>query len=111
MKIWLAVTLIAASVASSAAEEWPVLKTYTGEHLRRVKMPLGGIGTGTISLAGNGGLVDWQIFNTPAIGNTPTANDVASGFLIRTEDADGKVSARLLEGPLDTELYEGGEGA
>ena len=94
----------------AAAAEWPVLRTYEGEFLRRVKMPLGGIGTGTISLAGNGGLVDWQIFNTPAIGNTPMANDVASGFLIRTEEADGKVSARLLEGPLDTSLYEGGEG-
>lgn len=92
------------------AADWPVLKTYQGEFLRRVKMPLGGIGTGTISLAGNGGLVDWEIFNTPAIGHTPLANDVASGFLIRTEEADGKVSARLLEGPIDTSLYEGGEG-
>ena len=89
---------------------WPVLKTYEGEHLRRIKMPMGGVGTGTFSLAGNGGLVDWAIFNTPAIGNTPVANDVASGFLIRTEDADGKVSARLLEGPIDTSLYDGGEG-
>ena len=91
-------------------DSWPVLKTYEGEFLRRVKMPIGGIGTGTISLAGNGGLVDWEIFNTPAIGNTQTANDVASGFLIRTEEADGKVSARLLEGPIDTSLYDGGEG-
>ena len=102
------------SVLLIAAEKtrmgWPVLKTYEGESLRRIKMPMGGIGTGTFSLAGNGGLVDWAIFNTPAIGNTPTANDVASGFLIRTEDADGKVSARLLEGPIDTSLYDGGEG-
>ena len=101
---------VAVSAVVSVAADWPVLKTYEGEFLRRVKMPLGGIGTGTFSLAGNGGLVDWEIFNTPAIGNTPMANDVASGFLIRTEDADGKVSARLLEGPIDTSLYEGGEG-
>ena len=104
------VVLLLAVCGFAEASEWPVLRTYEGEHLRRVKMPLGGIGTGTFSLAGNGGLVDWEIFNTPAIGNTPTANDVASGFLIRTEDADGKVSARLLEGPIDTSLYEGGEG-
>ena len=97
-------------VVPADAAEWPMLKTYEGERLRRIKMPLGGIGTGTISLAGNGGLVDWAIFNTPAIGNTPVANDVASGFLIRTEDADGKVSARLMEGPVDTSLYDGGEG-
>ena len=101
---------VAVSVLASVAADWPVLKTYEGEFLRRVKMPLGGIGTGTFSLAGNGGLVDWQVFNTPAIGNTPTANDVSSGFLIRTEDADGKVSARLLEGPVDTEHYDGAEG-
>ena len=90
--------------------DWPVLRTYEGEFLRRVKMPVGGIGTGTISLAGNGALVDWEIFNTPAIGNTPEAWDVASGFFIRTETADGRVAARVLEGPIDTALYEGGEG-
>ena len=102
--------LVLGTAVCAVAADWPVLKTYEGECLRRVKMPIGGIGTGTISLAGNGGLVDWQIFNTPAMGNTPSVCDVASGFLIRTEEADGKVSARLLEGPLDTSLYEGGEG-
>lgn len=64
------------SVVASAAD-WPVLKTYEGG-FRRVKMPIGGIVTGTISLAGNGRLVDWQIFNTPVIGNTPTANAIHS---------------------------------
>ena len=103
-------TKLALPALPAAAAEWPVLRTYEGEFLRRIRMPMGGIGTGTISLAGNGGLVDWAIFNTPAIGNTPMANDVASGFLIRTEEADGKVSARLLEGPVDTSLYDGSEG-
>ena len=59
MKKMLIVWLAAAVSARSA--EWPVLKTYEGEYLRRVKMPLGGIGTGTISLAGNGSLVHWEI--------------------------------------------------
>ena len=93
-----------------SAAEWPVLKTYEGEFLRRVKMPLGGIGTGTISLAGRGALVDWEIRNSPDKGFTPEVNDVSTGFWIRTEDAEGRVTARLLEGPLDTECYEGGEG-
>lgn len=108
----LALPIVACGVVTgvATAADWPVLKTYEGEFLRRVKMPIGGIGTGTISIAGNGGLVDWQIFNTPAIGNTPTANGVSSGFLIRMETADGKVSARLLEGPIDTEHYDGAEG-
>jgi len=34
---------------------------YRGEHLRALAMPLGGIGTGTIALAGDGGLRQWQI--------------------------------------------------
>ena len=93
-----------------SAAEWPVLKTYEGEYLRRVKMPLGGIGTGTVSLAGRGALVDWEIRNSPDKGFTPEVNDVSTGFWIRTEDAEGRVAARLLEGPLDTECYAGGEG-
>src|SRR5947207_1132724 len=36
---------------------------YRGEHLRAVAMPLGGIGTGTISLCGDGSLRQWQIHN------------------------------------------------
>lgn len=97
--------------AASSASDWPILKTYSGEHLRRIKMPLGGIGTGTISLSGNGSLVDWEIRNIPAKGYTPNSQGVASGFWIRTEDAAGNVSARLLEGPIDTSLYEGEYGS
>lgn len=36
---------------------------YTGQNLRAVAMPLGGIGTGTIALAGDGSLRQWQIHN------------------------------------------------
>ncbi len=102
--------VVAAATAVFAAETWPVLKTYDGEFRRRVKMPLGGIGTGTVSLNGQGGFVDWAVRNAPAIGITPLAADAATGFWLRTEEADGRVSARLMEGPADTSLYEGGEG-
>jgi uncharacterized protein (DUF608 family) len=37
--------------------------TYRGEALRAVALPLGGIGTGTVALAGDGGLRQWQIAN------------------------------------------------
>ncbi|MBI5879321.1 MAG: hypothetical protein HZB53_16865 [Chloroflexi bacterium] len=37
--------------------------TYHGESLRAVAMPLGGIGTGTIALCGDGSLRQWQIHN------------------------------------------------
>ena len=36
---------------------------YRGANLRNLIFPLGGIGTGTIWLAGSGRLVNWQIFN------------------------------------------------
>jgi non-lysosomal glucosylceramidase len=36
---------------------------YRGENLRAIAMPLGGIGTGTIALAGDGGLRQWQILH------------------------------------------------
>jgi len=51
--------------------DWPVLTTYRGEALRCVAMPLGGIGTGTVSLGGRGNLRDWEIVNRPAKGFTP----------------------------------------
>ncbi|SVD42236.1 uncharacterized protein METZ01_LOCUS395090, partial [marine metagenome] len=45
---------------------WPVLKTYDRDHLARIALPLGGIGTGTVSLGGRGDLRDWEIVNRPA---------------------------------------------
>ena len=40
-------------------------RTYRGENLREIAFPLGGIGTGTVSLTGVGGLAEWQIKNRP----------------------------------------------
>ena len=37
--------------------------TYRGGALRAVTLPLGGIGTGSVALAGDGGLRQWQIVN------------------------------------------------
>jgi hypothetical protein len=33
---------------------WPTLKRYDHDHLLRIGLPLGGIGTGTVSLGGRG---------------------------------------------------------
>src|SRR5512138_29041 len=44
------------------------IRTYTGASLQEVAFPLGGIGTGTVSLGGRGQLRDWEIFNRPAKG-------------------------------------------
>ena len=43
-------------------------RVFTGEHLSEVALPLGGIGTGNVSLGGRGELRDWEIFNRPGKG-------------------------------------------
>src|ERR1700716_1636401 len=44
----------------SAAHSGPL---YRGEALRAVALPLGGLGTGSIAVAGDGGLRQWQLVN------------------------------------------------
>jgi uncharacterized protein (DUF608 family) len=61
-----------------------------------VAFPLGGIGTGNVSLSSCGQLRDWEIFNRPAKGfNLPN-----TFFAIRTQVAGEKPLGRVLEGPL-----------
>ena len=38
---------------------------YTGASTREIVFPLGGIGTGSIGLGGNGRLTDWEIDGRP----------------------------------------------
>jgi uncharacterized protein (DUF608 family) len=85
---------------------WPVLRHYDESHLRRVALPLGGLGTGTFSLGGRGDLRDWEIGNRPAKGFTPAH----AFFAIRTQYGD-LVTTRLLEGPVDPADYEGAQGS
>ncbi len=40
-------------------------RTFSGRSLSTISFPLGGIGTGSVGLGGDGGLRDWQIFNRP----------------------------------------------
>ena len=43
-------------------------RVFGGSALQTIAFPLGGIGTGTVSLGGRGNLQDWEIFNRPAKG-------------------------------------------
>ena len=52
-------------MAARQQPEWPVLTHYDQEHLARIALPLGGIGTGTVSLGGYGDLRDWEVMNRP----------------------------------------------
>jgi len=101
---------------SSAQGKWPVLKTYKGEFLKQIDMPIGGIGTGTISLTGNGALHDWAIMSTPAKGfnamipQGPPVNRAAF-FAIYIKEEGRKGKAVLCEGPVSDRYYEGDRGS
>ena len=70
--------------------------TYTGNRLNQISFPLGGIGTGCIGLAGNGRLIDWEIYNKPNKGGV----NGFSHFAIKAE-CDGKLlDARVLHSDL-----------
>ncbi|MFP4382026.1 MAG: GH116 family glycosyl-hydrolase, partial [Candidatus Sumerlaeia bacterium] len=70
--------------------------TYTGKKLHQINFPLGGIGTGCVGLAGDGRLLDWEIFNKP---NKDSFNGF-SHFAIRVEEGDKVIDARVLNGDL-----------
>jgi len=80
---------------------WPVLKVYDREHLAKIALPLGGIGTGTVSLGGRGDLRDWELVNRPAKNFQPTAKGIYPFVALYVEDKDGDRKAKLLEGPED----------
>ena len=114
-KIFLSFSLLLISFGLSAREwvpkEWPSLKHYDSAHLYQVALPLGGIGTGTVSLGGRGELRDWEIMNVPGKGySTVTTGNNAPFFAIYTKEQGKEPQTTLLAGPLyDVEYlhYEG----
>src|SRR5580692_9039323 len=69
--------------------------TYEGENLREIAFPLGGIGTGCVSLDGRGGLREWEIFNRPNKGHMLQYTFPALWY----KTADGKSKAMTVLGP------------
>jgi non-lysosomal glucosylceramidase len=91
---------------------WPVLKTYSGEKLARVALPVGGIGTGTVSFCGWGAWRHWEVANRPAKGFTPVGQGRAAPFFALHAAKRGEAPVtRLLEGPLPVGEWEGAEGS
>jgi len=71
---------------------------YKGAKTKEIRFPLGGIGSGSISVAGNGRLVDWEIFNRP---NKRSFNGF-SHFAVKAERQGKLLDARVLNGDLLT---------
>ena len=108
--------ITAISFAQLKNNDWPVLKTYDQDHIQQIAMPVGGIGTGTVSFTGRGSLQDWEIMNRPAKGFNPwlekgIVKNFGPFFAINIINEKGESQARLLEGPPDKANYEGTWGA
>jgi len=77
-------------------------RVFEGASLREVAFPLGGIGTGTVSLGGRGNLRDWEIFNRPGKGV-----DLPFTFFALYFEQGGTKRVRVLEGPLEPPFTTG----
>ncbi|MHB1484399.1 MAG: GH116 family glycosyl-hydrolase [Saccharofermentanales bacterium] len=78
---------------------------YKGEKTREISFPIGGIGTGSIGLGGNGRLLDWEIYNKPS---KKSVNQY-SNFAVKAEKNGELLDARVLQGDLQG-TFMGGEG-
>jgi uncharacterized protein (DUF608 family) len=80
-------------------------RVFSGPNLRMIAFPLGGLGTGTVSLGGRGQLRDWEMFNRPDKGNAPDYCFASIWAKVNGR----KPVARVLESRLETP-YEGESG-
>jgi non-lysosomal glucosylceramidase len=99
------------AMTQTISPDYPILKHYDQDHLAKIVLPIGGIGTGTVNLGGRGDLRQWEIMNTPAKQNPggPNANDieaVAPFFCLYTKTGSGKKLTKSLTGPLEYYEYE-----
>jgi len=94
---------VAPTAAPHPAIVYP--RVYAGRQLAQLAFPLGGIGTGSISLGGRGQLRDWEIFNRPDKGRSPEYAFAA----IWAQSGNDKPAARVMEARL-TPPYQGARG-
>jgi len=107
-KSFFAIFALAMMPASfAAAADWPFLNHYGQTHVAQIALPVGGIGTGTVSLGGRGDLRDWEIVNRPAKGFAPGA----PFFAVWVKSPSGKSFTRVLTGPVELAQYGGASGA
>ena len=84
--------IASAAFAGKSDRPWPIIKHYDQKHLSQIALPIGGIGTGTISLGGRGDGKDWEIVTRPAKGFNPGS----PFFAIRVKPAGGSTKVRAL---------------
>ncbi len=107
----LALISITITHAGDMNNQWPVLKTYKNEYLKEIALPLGGIGTGTVSLGGRGDLREWEIMNRSSKGFIPMRGMTGPFFAVFAKTGDGKTVTRALEGMIEQSDYSGSHGS
>lgn len=80
--------------------EFPVLARYARTHLRTIAMPIGGIGTGSVCLTGEGALSDWQLMSRPHRGWRPPY----AHLLLWARTTTNESHLRVMEGTLKWHL-------
>jgi uncharacterized protein (DUF608 family) len=73
-------------------------RTFSGSQLNEIAFPLGGIGTGTVSLGGRGDFRDWEIFNRPNKGKALPFTFVA--LWVRPAGSTDSPRVKVVEAPL-----------
>ena len=91
------------SPSSRAEIQYP--RTFTGPALSMISFPLGGVGAGSIGLGGRGQLRDWEIFNRPDKGKSPSYAFAS----IWIKCGANKPIAHVLEARIESP-YEGQDG-
>ncbi len=67
-------------------------RVYKGDHLGAIRLPLGGIGTGSIQIDGTAARPVWQIFNNHGQATVPN-----SFFAVRCRGSNGPACVRALQ--------------
>ncbi len=67
---------------------------YKNEYTQEISFPIGGIGTGSFGISGNGSLIDWEIFNRPSKGSILDFSHIA----VKAKMPDGTVAVKVLNG-------------
>jgi non-lysosomal glucosylceramidase len=80
---------------------------YDGDNLREIAFPLGGIGTGCVSLHGTGRLVDWEIFNRPNKGSILPY----TFFTLRAKAEGQEPVVRVVQAPAQSPFSGAGGGS
>jgi len=71
---------------------------YRGQYTKEISFPLGGIGTGSVGLSGNGRLIDFEIMDRP---NKNSTNGFTH-FAVKAENDSEVLCSKVLSGDLPT---------